>query len=82
MIDWRQTTEPSLSGDQVKHAVVGEFRLVAIDLQADQLGPAEIVWELYGPPDHQTLLETGTADSLDAAKAAAEQAFAARQKSN
>ena len=79
MIEWKPDQEFSLHLP-AEQAIVGDFKLVVFRVAADQLGPEEIIWEVFGPPRWQLFLETGRADSFDAAKIAAEQALTARQK--
>jgi hypothetical protein len=39
-------------------------------------GPAEIGWELFGPPRHEEPIDHGDAQTFEDAKVAAETAFA------
>jgi hypothetical protein len=75
MIEWQQTVEPSATYS-MERAVVDEFLLVAFDCRSGRFGPAKFVWGIFGPPDHQVVLERGVAADLEAAKAAAECALA------
>jgi hypothetical protein len=68
------------SANRAEHRVVDGHELVAFDLPAANGFPAEIGWELFGGPDGSTLIATGQAATFDAAKGAAEAAFAAHTR--
>jgi hypothetical protein len=76
MIEWQQQSSRSQITIAWSVPVAGEFQLVAIDKSGGQFGPAKVVWGILGPPDHLVVLERGVAANLDAAKRAAERAFA------
>ena len=76
-IKW--TRDPEFwSAEQAEHAIVGNYELVAFNLQPTAHFPTrDIGWELFGPPKWQTQLATGKCVTFDEAKAAAEAALAA-----
>jgi hypothetical protein len=63
------------SATRAEHAFVGNFELIAFDLPAMTLSPHEIGFEVFGPPDHRTLMATGAAATFEEAKSAAEAAL-------
>jgi hypothetical protein len=65
-----------IGANHAEHAMVGGYELLVFDLPADRAGPAVIVWELFGPPRRQELIDHGEVETFDDAKAAAEAAFA------
>ena len=76
-IKW--THDPEFwSAEQAEHAIVGNYELVALNLQPTAQFPTrDIGWELFGPPERQTQLATGKCATFEEAKAAAEAALAA-----
>jgi hypothetical protein len=77
LIKW--THDPEFwSAEQAEHAIVGNYELVALNLQPTAQFPTrDIGWELFGPPERQTQLATGKCATFEEAKAAAEAALAA-----
>src|SRR5215510_9069509 len=73
-VTW-QTDSEFIGANHAEHAMVGDYELLVFDLPADPAGRAVVGWELFGPPRHQELIAQGEAQTLDAAKAAAERAL-------
>jgi hypothetical protein len=78
-ICWIPDTE-FWSARRAEHAFVGGYELIAFDLPATAHDPAEIGFELFGPPDYGTLIATGRAETFDLARAAAEVALGQETK--
>jgi hypothetical protein len=78
-IPWRPDPEFA-SANRAEHAIIGGFELIAYDLPETRKGEPRIVgWELFTGPDLHDLIDKGDAETFEAAKAAAEAAFRARQ---
>ncbi|HEV2677699.1 MAG TPA: hypothetical protein VGV37_24425 [Aliidongia sp.] len=58
-----------------EHAQAGDHELVALQVAADGGWPEEFRWEILGPPNHETQLAAGQAETFDRAKAAAQSAW-------
>src|ERR1700730_6006819 len=70
---WRP--EPEFwSANRAEHRFAGGYELVAFDLPAANGYPATIGWELFGGPEHMTLVASGQAASFGEAKDACEAA--------
>ena len=71
---WRPDSE-FWSANRAEHRFADGHELVAFDLPAANGYPAIIGWELFGGPDHMTLVASGQAASLSEAKTACEAAL-------
>jgi hypothetical protein len=71
---WRRDAE-FWSANQVEHRFADGYELVAFDLPAANDYPAIIGWELFGGPEHMTLVASGQAASFGEAKDACEAAL-------
>jgi hypothetical protein len=65
----------TFSSYRAEHVVVGNYELMVVQ-QRVASNDALTLWDVFGPPRHSALLGTGTSDSFDMAKAAAELALA------
>ena len=71
---WRPDSE-FCSANRAEHRFANGHELVVFDLPAANGSPAIIGWELFGGPDHRTLVASGQAASLSEAKDACEAAL-------
>jgi hypothetical protein len=78
-IHWMPDSE-FWSAKRAEHAFVGGYELIAFDLPATARDPAEIGFEVFGPPDYGTLIATGRAETFERARAAAEIALGQETK--
>lgn len=70
-IVWRKLSE-MWSATSAERAIVGAYELIAFDIPAAGPHPRIIAWELHTGPQFMTGVAGGSADSFEAAKAAAE----------
>jgi hypothetical protein len=68
---WRPDSE-FWSANRAEHRFTDGYELVAFHVPAANGSPAIIGWELFGGPDHLTLVASGQAASFSEAKAACE----------
>jgi hypothetical protein len=68
------------SANRAEHVIIGGYELVAFDLPSTLPGVPHIIgWELFTGPDLHKLVDKGDAPTFEAAKAAAEAAYLARE---
>jgi hypothetical protein len=78
MIELIWSPDPTWAGAQ--HAIIGEYELIAYAIPRDRVGPPLIGWEIFAGYRSLNLVAKGSTDNLDAAKAAAEQAWRELQR--
>jgi hypothetical protein len=80
MADIRWESDPEFWGaTYAEHALIGVFELVAFDLPPHQGEPRVVGWELYSGEDLSNLIAKGNTETFEAAKAAAEATYRARE---